>query len=328
MATKAMTPEELRRQQQSLSEQVRQEQVRRAEQTRQENLRALAEQVRLQRQNMATGRQQLSEQAWSAQRNIEQQAQARGLGSSGLKNLSLVQSQMAQGRAASELESQNVNLQKAVMDARAGVTRQAESDIRSAELSARESLLGADREYMEADRMQKERALTLLQMAQSENMTPEILAKYAQYMGLEDEDVEAATEVAGLSGAPNMEDRTIKTKFGLESLLDPFTLFSSRQLQSEFGRMLYGEEFADFNYDPSDGERRAFQYNFLGKQISFRDKEHVKVYFENMYKDKQYSDLIQIEVTNTGAVRFNYDGKRYNTYNKAKNAVRGKSEDE
>lgn len=158
-------PQEIAEQQKSLAQSIYEEQRRRAYQTQSQGERGLSEQVRGQRFNMQQGRQQLSEQGFMAQRAINQEAAARGLGSSGIRNLSLVQSQMAQGGAANEMEQQNVQFQRAVMDAKRSLGQDFAGDMASADLNKQEGMLEAERSLLAEQHRKQDLLMGLYEMA-------------------------------------------------------------------------------------------------------------------------------------------------------------------
>lgn len=128
----------------SLAQQLYEQQKTLATQQHASDTASLQEQLRLQRQNMMLGRQQLGEQGWQTNRAIDQQARARGLGSSGLRNLSLIQSQLAQGQAANTMENSNAEVQKQAMLTRGTLGQTLQNNLRAADMDYAQQVQGAE----------------------------------------------------------------------------------------------------------------------------------------------------------------------------------------
>lgn len=181
----------------SLAKRLYDQQKSLAEQERYSNTKSLQEQLRLQRQNMQMGRQQISEQGWAANRAINQQANARGLGSSGLRNLSLIQSQVAQGGASNQLEHSNVAVQKAAMDSRESISQAYQNNLRSADI-------GYAQQQQQADDAKRQTLMSLYQMA-LENGSVTDIANMARISGVSLDDFSKEEQDALFAAAPNLE---------------------------------------------------------------------------------------------------------------------------
>jgi hypothetical protein len=329
----AMSPEEFRRQQQSLSEALKEEQQRRAEEQRQTGYQSLAEQMRQHRLGMQQSRGALSEQGWAARRNIQQQAQAQGLGTSGLRDLSLVQSQMAQGRQMSELEAQNTAVQRSAMEARQGIDRETESSLRSAELSAREGAIQAEREAMAMEDSRREKLLTLYQMAQDENTTPEMLKQLAQAMFADvpeaAQDIEAA--VGGMASDPYGDLRWVEPfgssfdwgEFGASTGAGMLAGGVGGPLGSVIGGLVTGGTYLLTTMTGDDGTI-TLKNPSTGQKVDFTNWNEAVKQVDEWHAGKEGSDQIKA-FHRTGvrdSIRFKYRGSTYKTYNEALEAYR------
>src|SRR5690554_2554596 len=140
----ATNPQSLARQRESLYEQIRSASRQQAQQSYQTGLAALRNQLQQQRLNMNQSRGQISEQAYMTQRGIQNQAQARGLGSSGLTNLANFQAQQQAGQAISALEQQNQMVQSEAMNVRRGLINELSQATRGADLAYAQQMAESD----------------------------------------------------------------------------------------------------------------------------------------------------------------------------------------
>lgn len=151
----------------SLAEQMRDYQQRAARDSFAQGQRGLSEQLRGQRANMQQNREQLSQQAMLAQRNIQQGATQRGLGSSGIRDLATIQSQMAQGDALRNLTSEDASVQRAAMDTRLSLAENLRAQLMGTEAQYTQQMLDVDRFGLEREDMDRDTLMQLIEMASS-----------------------------------------------------------------------------------------------------------------------------------------------------------------
>jgi len=153
----------------------------------------------MQRTDTQQSRQQLSEQAYLANRAIGQGATARGLGSSGLKNLGVIQSQMAQGQGVNQISQNNANVQRAAMGTRVSLQEQLAAGTNAANANYSQNVIDADKYGVQVDAEKRDTLLQLYQMAMEGGSAADI-AKLATLSGLDMASL-SEDEQAALTGA-------------------------------------------------------------------------------------------------------------------------------
>lgn len=126
----------------------------------------------------------LSEQSLLAQRAAQQGAMARGLGSSGLRNLAVIQSQMQQGKAVNELSQRNALVQREALNTRLALGENKTKAMRQASLDELSQMTDADRFLLGENRKDQELMLQLLQFM-NEGESLEDVLRYAQVLGID-----------------------------------------------------------------------------------------------------------------------------------------------
>lgn len=167
-------------QQRGLAEQMRAHQQQAARDAYAQGQRSLTEQLRQQRSSMQQNREQLAQQAHLAQRNIQQGATSRGLGSSGIRDLSTLQSQMAQGDALSRLTMEDAALQREALNTRLGLSEQLASQMMGSESQYLQALLDSDRFGLEREDIDRDTLLQLVEMTQADGADASLIAQMAE----------------------------------------------------------------------------------------------------------------------------------------------------
>lgn len=291
---------------------------------------------------MQKSRSQLSEQGYMASRGIQQGAQSRGLGSSGLKDLGLIQSQMAQGKATSQLESQNTAVQRAAMDARIGMGENLRGALSEANVQRSRDLLDADKYAQHRKDTEDQKLLQLIELAATD-MPPEQLALLASSMGIKitgigldenmgDYDVGNATDGIDLSAMrPGVYDDSTIDAFRNQSYLKDVIDFFSPDLKEVLENTFVPSEALE-NSEKGKAlfTRTGWNYTIDGKEFIFSNEEEALSHFNEMFKDRPEikSGKIKIQIgKNTKKVSFTFKkgGKtiKKKTYNEAVEALRG-----
>lgn len=336
----ATSPYNLIQQRQSLSEQLKRESQRQAEQTAQGSRQQLADMVRQQQTNTNMSRQQIGEQGFQTQRAIGQSAAARGLGGSGLQNLSLVQSQLAQGQAVSDLEAQNRGVMTQAMREGRAIDQDLANRLRQADLTFNQQQVD------EGQRLQ-EQIMALYEAGVAGASQAEI-QQLAAMLGIDtnmlNDQQRQAIESTGVADELGNLDLTNTDSFikniaeffgfgagnplgvGLARLFDREAGFGS----SERGSAL---QAGGLSYDPTQNPtfRGGFDtatrqtYNIGGQNYKFANINDAAWYFKNVYyKDKPYIQQMNVRVDqSSGRVQFGVGNNFYNTYNQAEAALRG-----
>lgn len=331
----ATNPYNFAQQRQGLAAQLKQEADRQAMTAAQGSRQQLSDMMRQQQQQTQMSRQQVGEQGFMAQRAIEQGAASRGLGSSGLKDLSLIQSQMAQGQAVSDIEAQNRMMRTAGMREGREIETGLANALRQSDLTYAQQQIG------EQERLQ-EQLMSLYQAGLAGASLDEIRNMAAisgvDISSLTPEQLGAVESTTAVDPTGNLSLRDSGSFFknlsnlwglgtGVARLFDREAGFGS----SESGRTV---EAGGLNYDPKDPNAMYFtslegyipqKYTIGGQTYNFKTVDDAAFYFKNeFYKNKPYIQQMNVRVNNTnGRVQFEVSGKFYNTYNEAEAALRG-----
>lgn len=166
--------------QKRLAEQLRMTQQQQAQDTYNQGQRALSEQLRGQRLENQSNRESLAQQAYLAQRNIQQGATSRGLGGSGLRDLATIQSQQAQGEGLRNLAGINASVQREGLNSRLALQDQLRQGNMASEADYLNRLSQTDQFALQREDMDRDTLMQLLEMTQAEGANPELLNQMAQ----------------------------------------------------------------------------------------------------------------------------------------------------
>jgi hypothetical protein len=268
MAT--LTPQSLAQQREKLYEQIRNASRQQAQQAYQQAMGELRNQLQSQRLQMNQNRGQLAEQAYMAQRSVQNQAQARGLGSSGLAALGAFQAQQQAGQAVNQLEAQNQEFQRAAMDTRKSLMNELTAALRSADLAHGQQMAESANQQYSQERAEKEFNIStlteLLNLAAMDKEKAKMLAEL-MFGGGEiptGSDLDNLLEAQDPANKYNpLEQEVIKTnetQSGWENILD----FMSNWLSPTYylgkaAQGLFGADEEQFNTEWAN----AWTKNFL-----------------------------------------------------------------
>lgn len=160
---------------------------------------ALRDQLQAQRAEAQQARSQLSEQAYMANRNINQGAQSRGLGNSGIKDLATIQSQMAQGQNLNQLEQTNIANQRQSLGTKLALSQQYTAGQSDAQNNYLKNTIEADYAVSAADDKRKENLLQLFELAKAGASTAEIQS-VSKILGVNAEDLVGTELEAQIKG--------------------------------------------------------------------------------------------------------------------------------
>lgn len=172
--------------------------------------------------NQARG--QVSEQAYMTQRNIQNQAQSRGLGSSGLTNLAGFQAQQQAGQAISDIEQQNQAVQGEAMNVRRSLMNELSGATRSADLTYAQQIAENDERQFQQERSLREfdvnflSTLAELSNAGQGNLAQQLASAY--YSGDIDTSPEGIAEFIKGTDPLNQYDPTLMERIGLGGSAD------------------------------------------------------------------------------------------------------------
>lgn len=345
-------------QQKTLADQMRRHQQQAAQDAYAQGQRSLSQQLRQQRRTMQENRENLAQQSHLAQRNIQQGATSRGLGSSGLRNLASLQAQTAQGDALRRLAGDDAQIQREALDTRIALSEQLAQQMSGSEINYLQALLETDRFGLEREDMDRDTLLQLIEMTQADGADPALLAQMAEIAfgdiskfrnmitdpsvvpsdGAETPSGSWEELFSGLQGSDEYGDtrlgKTTQTQFqNILSHLDPFKylewagsglsdLFKSPANRSNVklseARGLSG--VSDIVYDLTGNERK-YTYMIDGERVNLT-KNEVLERANSWHGSKPLvrNGTIQIKVDANGNVKYAYKGRNYGTYNAAKGA--------
>lgn len=329
-------PQEVIQTQRGLAEALREQALKQSQQTYYQGQRALAEQMRMSREQSRMSRQQLEEQSYLTNRAISQGAQARGLGSSGLKDMSLLQSQLNQGQAVNQIQQQSDQQTRGIAAGQLGLSEQLASQKIGADVSYMQNMLAADQQAMTHQEQQTNQLLQLYQMALESGGTADINS-LAAILGMDlqslPEEQRAALEGASavdLLGGESFGRLTGDTPHGglldkIVNYIDPSTV-GSWAIHQMIGNKYNLSDAQGFLGGLRESQERNLNetgtvvsgyYDFGNgrEKLSFEDATRR---VQQMYEGRPYvGKEIIIKPDKGGDIRFYVKGKPFNTYNKA-----------
>lgn len=343
-------------QQKTLADQMRRHQQQAAQDAYAQGQRSLSHQLRQQRRTMQENRENLAQQSHLAQRNIQQGATSRGLGSSGLRNLASLQAQTAQGDALRRLAGDDAQIQREALDTRVALSEQLAQQMSGSEINYLQALLETDRFGLEREDMDRDTLLQLIEMTQADGADPALLAQMAEIAFgdisqfrnmITDSGVAPDGETAstgswedlfgGLMGSDEYGDtrlgKTMPTQANeLFGLFDPYRylewggsaladLFKSpaNRTNMSFSESRGLGGVGDIVYDIA-GKERKHTYMIDGERVQLTGDEVLQMANDwHGNKNLVKNGTIQIKLVN-GSVKYTYKGRNYGTYNAAKNA--------
>jgi hypothetical protein len=319
----ATNPYNFAQQRQGLAAQLKQEADRQAMTAAQGSRQQLSDMMRQQQQQTQMSRQQVGEQGFMAQRAIEQGAASRGLGSSGLKDLSLIQSQMAQGQAVSDIEAQNRMMRTAGMREGREIETGLANALRQSDLTYAQQQIGEQERLQEQLMSLYQAGLAGASLDEIRNMAAisgvDISSLTPEQLGA----IESTGSVDGLGGLDLGLGQSGISRLASSLSLTGAVVGAGRLFDKDFG---YGFDTqpANPNYEPV-GKTASYNYTIAGQKLGFTNANDVAYYLKNtVYKDKPYIQQMNLRVnTRTGKVEFMVLNKPYNTYNEAEAALRG-----
>jgi hypothetical protein len=287
-----------------------------AQTTFQQGQRALSEQLRQSRFQTQQSRSQIGEQGFIANRSINQNAQSRGLGNSGLKDLSLIQSQLAQGKAINDVSQTDASVQRAAMGTKLSLQEQLQNAMNMSESNYAQNNINADKMAYDMGQQKTEQLLQLYEMAK-EGASPDEISKLASILGI------------------NMEDLTDEQRDSLTSQYTDTERFKGkghwahevpaaimRGLLSPFGEV--SKDIREVGSEDRLSTQRSFTYKVNGVPVKMTPLE-----FSNYLKNKVYagdqdlaSGKIKITVSGGGDIYFNVNGKNYSKFSHAKEILK------
>lgn len=346
-------------QQKTLADQMRQHQQQAAQDAYAQGQRSLSHQLRQQRRTMQENRENLAQQAHLAQRNIQQGATSRGLGSSGLRNLASLQAQTAQGDALRRLAGDDAQIQREALDTRIALSEQLAQQMSGSEINYLQALLETDRFGLERDDMDRDTLLQLIEMTQADGADPALLAQMAEIAfgdisqfrnmitdpsvvpsdGAETPSGSWEELFAGLQGSDEYGDTrlgrttsnawtkfsssldpTKLVSFGVSKLLDGLVRDPANRKNRTYSEAVGLSDIFDNVLTGTGGKRDYYMVD--GKRVRMT-KDEVLDLANQWHGNKSLvkNNTIKIKLVN-GNVKYEYKGRNYGTYNDAEKAYK------
>lgn len=332
-------------QQKTLADQMRRHQQQAAQDAYAQGQRSLSQQLRQQRRTMQENRENLAQQSHLAQRNIQQGATSRGLGSSGLRNLASLQAQTAQGDALRRLAGDDAQIQREALDTRVALSEQLSQQMSGSEINYLQALLETDRFGLERGDIDRDTLLQLIEMSQVDGADSDLLDKMARIaLGDSYKDLMShlmSDQGGDESGSTNPFDDLIGSDEYGDKVFNAGEVSKGAEVLNYINPMAWGGSLGALIGDwfrESDDKNKA-GYVSTGKMTGaaagrswyYLDGERVQLdrdqalqRFSTMFQNKQnvINGKIKLKLNNFGDLRFIADGKTYTTYNKAENALK------
>lgn len=305
---------------------------------------------------MNQNRGQLAEQAYMAQRSVQNQAQARGLGSSGLAALGAFQAQQQAGQAVNQLEAQNQEFQRAAMDTRKSLMNELTAALRSTDLTYGQQMVdSANLQYEQEERAKQFTQSAVLELAnmRQQGSSPEEIKAWGRLMGIDfdsfdeetkdafnriaDQNPDLVRELTGVN-VEELEDHkgsNLWSGIGLTvgglalaiaGIFAALPTGGATAPVAAAGTYMVGEGIGNlFSTGNAFDDGVAVKYDLGGTEIStYSPKEaeqKITEYYASKYPEVS-SGLIKIKVDKSGKVKFVYNQEEFGTFGAAREAVR------
>lgn len=300
-----------------------------AAQQAQASRQSLMEQLAQQRMSQQQARSQIAEQGYLQQRQIGQQTAARGLGSSGIRNLAGLQSQLAQSQSINQLAQQDANVQREAMYTGQDINRSLADSLRGAQLQYSQ-MESANQEqlYGQQRAEEQERSALMMELAQmaaegaDQGLIQNMLSLSNIDLNYLTEEQRSVLDSLGSIGIDVWGDTAFNAGYaeGYKPLdwdaagryMDP-NYMSVEQLQ----QVAQGGEVTPTT-------KRKYT---IGNDEFYGTPSEAAERVKKLYEGRQYiGKEILIEADKSGNIKFMVGGAPNRTYNEALEAVRRHSE--
>jgi hypothetical protein len=255
-----------------------------------------------------------------ANRSINQNAQARGLGNSGLKDLSLVQSQLAQGRAVNDVEQTGASVQRAAMGTKLSLQEQLQNAMNAAESNYGQNKINADRMAYEMDVERQNKLRELYEMGIA-GATPEQIKAMASIYNIDMSSL--SPELSQAFGDLTPQTQTFKGKgsFFAEAGGALTRLIAN---VGSLGTYNNPEDSREISSDDRFANSFKFTYNVDGVDVKMTPVEMANHLRNKVYKgDEDLSNgNIKLYINNRGDITFYANGQQYARLSDAKKALK------
>lgn len=304
--------------------------------------RGIQEQLRQNRLNQQKNRQQLSEQSYLAQRQNQQGATTRGLGSSGLRDMGALQNQIQQGRAVNEITQMDSAVQREALATKLGLNENLMNAMNTAESQYLQSEIEADRFGLDQKYRESE-LLTQFAQMKMDGMSDADLSAFLTLSGLNLSDLVSGSGGVDSEGNP-VKDKTLEEVLGglggsdvgiygdekMDNTIKDLDRlnhnFKSDILRTTFTDSRTGKVYKKPNplstgfKDTETGEMK-YAYK-IGGATELYTQEEAGAKINEIFKGKQHigtgpNDIKIVPKKNNKGWEFEYGGKRHKTYNKA-----------
>jgi hypothetical protein len=298
-----------------------------------EQKRALADKIRKTERSYQQALQQISEQDFMQQRALTQGAQARGLGGSGLEQLGRTQARMQTGQQLNQLSQQYGDQLQGYLNTQLGIEEKLSTALAGNALTQMGNINEAEIEALNLQWTQEQQNWSLEDRAKFDN--DQTAAHYLDLFTKLKEAGDNAQDRDALkeSYSKLLPPTTIEKLFGMTSPLSSGaggdTVGTVQQTPGDrYTNPTNSVEQADYDaaMAQDEGDGRLSMLKIGNTKRYFPNDDALILHVKNLYANRENSDKIRIVVSSSffggSGVRYvTPDGKEFNTYNEASNAI-------
>jgi hypothetical protein len=331
--TPLFSAEDVLKKQTDLANQVRKYQDLVATNASEEQKRALAQQIRRSELAFQQARQQISEQDFMQQRALMQGAQARGLGGSGLEQLGRTQARMQTGQQLNQLSQQYGDQLQGYLNTQLGIESKLANALAGNALTEMGNINEAELTALDTQWKQMQQNWTIEDRQKFDNeQTATNYIKLYQDLKAAGDNVEDRNALLKTYGDQNLLSKEMITE--IENLAVAPAALSAGENMSSVTSNLRGllrqtgieaareKESYDQAMANDEGDGRLSMLTTGSTRLYFPNDTALLAYVKTLYTSRENSNKISIVIEGGKVVYKTPDGTRYNTYNKASDALR------
>ena len=297
-----------------------------------EQKRALADKIRKTERSYQQALQQISEQDFMQQRALMQGAQARGLGGSGLEQLGRTQARMQTGQQLNQLSQQYGDQLQGYLNTQLGIEEKLATALAGNALTQMGNINEAEIEALNLQWTQEQQRWSREDRAKFD--TDQGAAHYLDLFTKLKEAGDNAQDRDALKEAYSklLPPATIEKLFGMTGPVGSGAagdvVGKVQQTGDRYSVPTSASEKADYNaaMAQDEGDGRLSMLKVGNTKRYFPNDDALILHVKNLYANRENSDKIRIVVSSSffggSGVRYvTPDGKEFDTYNKASNAI-------
>jgi len=292
-----------------------------------EQKRALADKIRKTERSYQQALQQISEQDFMQQRALMQGAQARGLGGSGLEQLGRTQARMQTGQQLNQLSQQYGDQLQGYLNTQLGIEEKLATALAGNALTQMGNINEAEIEALNLQWTQEQQRWSREDRAKFD--TDQGAAHYLDLFTKLKEAGDNAQDRDALKEAYSklLPPATIEKLFGMTGPVGSGAagdvVGKVQQTGDRYSVPTSASEKADYNaaMAQDEGDGRLSMLKVGNTKRYFPNDDALVLHVKNLYANRENSDKIQIVVRGSGVKYVTPDGKEFDTYNNASNAI-------